>query len=110
MNEKDNFYLKNILDSILDIEKFLIGMNKTSFFASDLHQSAVIKKLEVIGEAAKRVGNELKNKHKDIEWRKVAGMRDVLIHDYLGVDLEEVWNTVTVDIPIFKKQIKSIIE
>jgi len=110
MNENDEFYLKNILDSILDIEKFLIGINETSFLKSDLHQNAVIKKLEIIGEATKRVSNDFKKSHSETEWKRITGMRDVLIHDYLGTDLKEVWKTVTIDLPVYKENIKAFLE
>lgn len=110
MNEKDEFYLENILDSILDIEKFMIGMNKISFSASDLHQSAIIKKLEIVGEATKRISDDFKKQHPDTAWRKITGMRDVLIHDYLGTDLEEVWRVITIDLPKYKDSINDFLK
>ena len=110
MNEKDEFYLKNILDMISDIDKFIKGMDKDSFCASDLHQNAVMKKLENIGEATKHISKDLKSKNSEIEWRKVSGMRDVLIHDYLGSDVSQVWETVSKDLPVFKKQVKKLLK
>jgi uncharacterized protein with HEPN domain len=109
MNEKDEFYLKNILEMILDIKRFLTGLDKAGFLKSDLHQNAVMKKLENIGEATKHVSDNLKAKNPDIEWRKISGMRDVLIHDYLGTDLEEVWKTVMDDLPVYKKQVEKLL-
>ena len=110
MTEKDKFYLENILDSIKQIEKFLKGFDKAAFLKSDLHQNAVIRKLEIIGEATKRISVSLKVTHEDVAWRKPAGLRDVLIHDYLGIDIEKVWQTVVNDLPVLKKQIKKILD
>lgn len=70
---------------------FIAG-GQDEFFASEQQQYAVIRNLEVIGEAAKRVGPELRASLPDLDWRRICGMRDVLIHGYIGVDIEEVWN------------------
>lgn len=71
---------------------------------------AVIRNLEVIDEATKRVSNELKLKHKDIPWREMAGLRDVLIHNYFGVDNQIVWNVVENELPQLKKNLHEIIK
>jgi uncharacterized protein with HEPN domain len=69
-------------------------------------QDAAIRNLEIIGEAVKRLSDDFKNQYKDIPWRNVAGLRDVLIHDYMGVDLENVWNVTQQNLPDLKKVVK----
>lgn len=106
---KDNFvYLKHILDAIDRIEKYTKKINQNSFSKNNLVQSAVIREIEIIGEAAKRLSNEFKEEHSGIPWKQMAGMRDKLIHDYFGVDLDAVWGTVKKDIPILKKEVGRI--
>ncbi len=73
-------------------------------------QDAVIRNLEIIGEAAKKIDKDFKNKHKDIEWQKIAGMRDVLIHDYMGVDVVNVWRVIKNRLPQLKKWIKTVLK
>jgi len=70
-----------------------------------LIQSAVIRELEIIGEAAKNVSVETKSKHPDIPWKQMSGLRDKLIHDYFGVDLDAVWETVKRDLPVLKEKL-----
>ena len=70
---------------------------------------ATVRNLEVIGEAVKRIPEHVKNKHPDVEWKKIAGLRDILIHEYFGVDLEVVWDIIRNKLPEFKKEI-SILE
>ena len=87
------FYLAHVLDCLNRIEKYTKGGRK-AFFAEKMIQDAVIRNLEVIGEAAKRVSEEFRQEHPEIPWRGMTAMRDVLIHDYAGVDLNQVWKVV----------------
>jgi uncharacterized protein with HEPN domain len=106
---KDEVYLKHILDAISDIEQFISGLSQDDFFRNREKQFAVVRALEVIGEATKNLSGELKSKYPDIDWRKIAGMRDRLIHAYFAVDLPLVWDTVQIDIQLLEKQAKKIL-
>ena len=83
-------------------------MTKSNFLKKDLIQSAIIRKIEIIGEAVKNLPKEIIVKYPDIEWNKIAGTRDKLIHNYFGVDLDLIWKSVKTDIPKLKKQIIEI--
>jgi uncharacterized protein with HEPN domain len=86
----DQLYLRHILDGIVRIESY-ISVGRDVFMATTHWQDAVIRQLEIIGEATKRLSQELCSRHHEILWRRIAGLRDVLIHDYMGVDLTAVW-------------------
>jgi len=104
-------YLEHILDSIVNIEQYLNATkNEDEFLHNSLVQDAVIRNLEIIGEAAKKVEMQVKKESSEIEWKAMAGMRDKLIHDYFGVDLTFVWTTVKKDLPKLKKKIKALIK
>ena len=102
-------YLLHILDSIRKIEDYAGGLSKKEFIASMEAQDAVIRRLEIIGEAVKNLNSSFKKNYPDIPWKQAAGMCDVLIHEYFGVDAGLVWNTVKKDLEKLKRQIEKII-
>jgi len=108
--KKDKAYLKHILDTISKVEKFTEGVTKEGFFENVEKQYAVLRGLEIIGEATKNLSRELKTKHREVPWKDIAGMRDKLIHEYFGVNLELVWGTVKDKLPELKKQIIKILK
>lgn len=109
MRKDDSVYLRHVLDAIDRIEEYTGDITHTSFLADHLRQDAAIRQIEVIGEAAKKLSSELKDRHPEIPWKDVVGMRDKLIHDYFGVDLDAVWDTIEKDVPQLKDKIRAII-
>jgi uncharacterized protein with HEPN domain len=94
----DRLYLHHIVERCHRISRF-IGAGRGAFMASEQLQDAVIRNVEVIGEAAKRVSVDARARLASLDWKAICGMRDVLIHDYIGVDLDEVWNVASSRIP-----------
>lgn len=109
MKKEDTVYLKHILDAIFRIEEYVKDVEYDEFMDNHLIQDGVIRQIEIIGEATKRLSEHITEKHQDIPWKDIAGMRDKLIHNYLGVDLDAVWETVEKDIPILKNKLKYLI-
>jgi uncharacterized protein with HEPN domain len=111
MTQSRNFtaYLHDILDAIDKAEKFLKGLSFADFDKDEKTQFAVIRALEIIGEATKKIPENIRSQYSDVPWREVAGMRDILIHDYFGVDTEVVWKTTHVDLPELRIQIQQIL-
>ncbi len=83
-------------------------MARFQFDKNELVQDAVIRNIEIIGEASTRVSDDFRASHSEIPWREMAGMRDKLIHDYMGVDLDVVWRTIEIDIPELHRLLKKI--
>ena len=98
---RDVTYIEQILTAILKVQAFTTEGKKV-FISSELIQDAVIRNIEIIGEVTKRVSEEFKMTHYDIPWKKMAGIRDVLIHDYDSIDLDIIWNVVEFELPKIK--------
>lgn len=103
-------YLKDILAAMDTIEEFVEGVDFETFRNHDMMCSAVIRKFEIIGEAAKNIPEEIKEKYPAIPWKDMSGMRDRLIHFYFGIKYELVWETIKKEIPKVKPPLKKIID
>jgi len=110
MKKDDTVFLRHILDAVNWIEEYTHGMDYEGFMDAHLVQDGVIRQLEIIGEATRNLSKELRDKNAEIPWKDMAGMRDKLIHQYFGVDIAAVWDTVTVDIPGLKGSVTKILE
>lgn len=102
-------YLDDILDAAGAIARFLRNLEKETFLIDELYQSAVLQKLAVIGEAAARLSEEFRNLHADIKWRGIISLRNIAVHEYFGVNWEDVWDTATQDVPVLRAQIAAIL-
>jgi len=103
-------YLKDILDAINDIENFIKDIDYKKFQSDHMCRNAVVRSLEIIGEASRSIPEELRNQYKDIPWKRMAGMRDKLIHGYFGVDYESVWAVATERISEIKHPLEKMIK
>lgn len=111
MTQKDDtIYLRHILEAIVQIDQYLSSVSHQQFSDTKLLQDGVIRQLEIIGEATKHLLEHTRNKAPDVPWRSMAGMRDKLIHQYFGVDINAVWSTATQDLPSLKQTIKTLLE
>jgi uncharacterized protein with HEPN domain len=109
MDKDFKMFLEHILESINYIQEFTKGKTKKDFNSSIQMQDAIIRRIEIIGEATKNLPENFKMNTPYIPWRKMAGMRDNLIHEYFGIDKVEVWKTVKDDIPILKREISELL-
>ena len=103
----DDVYINHIRDAISKIEEYTHILDYDAFLEKDMVQDAVIRQIEIIGEASKSLSEAFKERKRKIPWKDIAGMRDKLIHAYFGVDISAVWNTVKKDIPLLKKELTS---
>ncbi len=108
MRRDVSLLLDDVLENINLIEDSLHNRNKEEFLKDRTIQDATVRRLEIIGEATKNIPLNIKEKHPEMEWKKVAGTRDIIIHTYFVVDLDLVWDIINKDIPILKKQIEKI--
>ena len=102
-------FINDILEAINRIELYTSNLTIDDFSESQLYQDAIVRNLEIIGEAVKRLPDELIKKYPEIEWKKIAGLRDILIHAYFGIDIEIVWDVVQNKLPDLKDQISLIL-
>ncbi len=106
--KEDRFYLLHIRDAIARIESYTVG-GKDAFTRETMAQDAVIRNLEIVGEAVKNLSAEIRDRSPQIPWKQIAGLRDVLIHDYFGVRIESVWNVVENRLPELKAGVEELL-
>jgi len=109
VSEKETgIFLEHILENIKKIEKFSIGMAKEDLEKNELKQYAIVRAIEIIGEAARNLPLKFRERHSEIPWKNIIGTRDIMIHRYFGIDTDIVWNIIKEDLPKFKRQIEEI--
>ena len=108
MRRKSSLYIKDIIDAITKIEEFTKGITYEEIINDDKTSSAVIRKIEIIGEAVKQLPEDIRNRFSEIPWSPIAKMRDKVIHFYHGVDHEVIWKVVKDDLPSLKQKLQGI--
>ena len=108
MKRDIGLFIEDILNSIKNIEEFSKSLDKEKFSKDILRQSAIIRQLEIIGEAAKNIPDSFREKYPRIAWKDIAGVRDILSHAYFGVNLDRIWKIIETDLPKLKKEISRI--
>jgi len=103
-------YIQDILESIEAIEEYVQFTTEEQFYRNRQVQDAVLRRLEIIGEAVKKLDEDFKNRYPEIPWKKIAGLRDVLIHEYFGVSLKRIWRVIKIDLVDLKFKISRIWE
>ncbi len=110
MKKDVKIFLRHILESINRIEDFMKGVSREKFLKSNITQDAVIRRFEIIGEATKNIPRNFREKYPEIPWKRMAGLRDVLIHKYFGVDLNLTFKIAKKDLPELKEKILKILK
>jgi len=104
-----SIYLQDILFNIEHAEKFVTNLSFDEFIKNYQVNYAVVRCLEIIGEACKQIPQTIRNKYPEIPWQRIIGIRNVIVHEYAAVDIEIIWGTVKNDLPVLKNQIQQII-
>ena len=104
----DLAFIEHILDSINAIEEFSKNLKKEKLISDRLRQSAIVREIEIIGEAVKNISESLKNKHREVGWKEIVGTRDKMIRHCFGVDLNTIWDIIKIDLPDLKDKILKI--
>ncbi len=111
MKEKlgDKQRLQHILDAISEIETYTKNVTLEEFLANSMMRFASVKQVEIIGEAANIITKQTKEQFSEIEWGKITGMRNILVHEYFGIDAELVWQVIIEDLPVLKEKIQKVL-
>ncbi len=112
MPEKRSYklFISDIMDAITKIENYIEDLDYDSFAQSNMVIDAVVRNLEIIGEAARNIPNDAKERYPDIPWKRMVGLRNIVIHEYFGVDLDNVWKIIKENIPEVKPDIMKILD
>lgn len=105
-----NVYLEDILEAIRKIRDYTSGLSCKDLESNEQVFDAVNRNLEIVGEAVKNIPEDIRSRQPDVEWKKIAGLRDILIHQYFGIDTEIIWDIVQNKIPVLEQQIRKIID
>jgi len=110
MKREVGLFIDDILDTIKKIESFSKGMVKEDLSKDKLKQYALVRAIEIIGEASRNVPDNFRKKYLDVPWKEMVGMRDIVAHSYFKLDLDKVWKVIKQDIPDLKKKIQKVKE
>lgn len=105
----DQVYLAHISECLTKIERYVTG-GREIFFADDMVQDAVIRNLQTLAESTRRLSETVKAARPEVEWRSIAAFRNVVVHDYLGLDLDQIWSIVDQDLPTLKRAIEALLK
>lgn len=109
MPRDSRVYLEDILEATRKIASYTAHLSKAAFLEDEKTFDAVVRNLEVIGEAVKKLPEDLRAEHAAVEWKKIAGLRDILIHEYFGLDAEIVWDIVQTKVPVLDREIRAML-
>ncbi len=110
MQKDPRIYLLDIMQAIADIFRYVEGIEKEDFIHNSMVQDAIIRKFAVIGEAVKKLPLSVKQKEKRIPWKRIAGMRDIVVHDYSDINLNVVWDTVKENLPKLDRAVQKLLK
>jgi uncharacterized protein with HEPN domain len=109
MPRDSKVYLEDILEAITKIRRYTAGLSQEAFCKDEKTLDAAVRNLEVIGEAVKKIPANIRSKHPQVDWKKIAGLRDILIHEYFGIDVDIIWDIIESKLPVLEREVKKIV-